>query len=91
MSKLFRTLRAFIGAQEFCLHASTPPEALPHGNRQADHATLLSLHWALPGGPRNADHYATTEQLRDIALRRGEKFCIKDLDGVGVRAVSVTW
>lgn len=87
MSKLFRTLRAFIGAQEFCLHASTPTEALPHGNRQADHATLLSLHWALPG----SEGWVTTEQLRDIALRRGEKFCIKDLDGVGVRAVSVTW
>lgn len=91
MSKLFRTLRAFIGTQEFCLHTSTPPEALPHGNRQADHAMLLRLHWALPGGPRNADHYATTEQLRDIALQRGEKFSITDTEGVGARARPVTW
>lgn len=87
MSKLFRTLRAFIGAQEFCLHASTPPEALPHGNRQADHATLLSLHWALPGNKG----WATTEQLRDVAKQRGEKFSIADMEGVGARARPVTW
>lgn len=87
MSKLFRTLRAFIGAQEFCLHTSTPPEALPHGNRQADYSTLLSLHWALPG----SKEWVTTEQLRGVAKQRGEKFSIVDMEGVGTRGRPVTW
>lgn len=88
MSKFFRTLRAFVGKQEFCLHTSTPSDALPHGNRKVEHDDVAALRWAWPGA---GDGYATTEQLRHLAKQRGVAFSIVDLEGVGARGVPVTW